>query len=304
MSEFKIHPEAYVGAVHLIVSNLDRALRFYGDVLGFKRIRSEDGTLALAADGTTPVILLTEIQEAQLKPPHTTGLYHYAIRVPERVDLAQTLVRLSEKKYPLQGAADHGVSEALYLADPDGNGIEIYADRPRNEWSRVNGQVQMGTDPLDVDGLLAELGRDGRPWNGMSPQTRIGHVHLHVADLRRTETFYHDVLGLDLMLRYSGSALFFSAGGYHHHIGVNTWAGAGAPPPPPDAVGLRYFIVTLPDEVELQRVAEHLEASAVDFDEEASAISLRDPSGNGIRLMVGSATGVVEDTVMEMSAER
>jgi len=140
----------------------------------------------------------------------------------------------------------------------------------------------MATDPLDVDGVLAELEQDTRPWNGLSPQTRIGHVHLQVADVDQAEDFYCGLLGFDRVTRYGSSALFVSAGGYHHHIGLNTWAGVGAPPPPPDAVGLRFFVIRLPDRAELERIARRLEASGVQTKEQAGGILFHDPSGNGI----------------------
>lgn len=297
MQTFVIHPNTYVGSVHLTVSELERSLRFYGDVLGFNTRQRQDSTAWLTADGMTSPLVLTEQAGARPKPPRTTGLYHFAILVPSRVDLARSLRHLVEVRYPLQGAADHLVSEALYLADPDGNGIEIYADRARSAWPRRGGQLQMATDPLDVDGLLAEIERDARPWDGLAPQTRIGHVHLHVADLRQAEAFYCDVLGFDLVTRYGSSALFVSAGGYHHHLGLNTWAGVGAPPPPPDSVGLRYYTLYLPGKDELDRIVEHLKASGVELDKIADTVSLRDPSGNAIRLGVGGASAPPETRV-------
>jgi catechol 2,3-dioxygenase len=297
MQTFVIHPNIYVGSVHLTVSELDRSLRFYGDVLGFNTRQRQDSTAWLTADGMSSPLVLTEQPGARPKPPRTTGLYHFAILVPSRVDLARSLRHLVEVRYPLQGAADHLVSEALYLADPDGNGIEIYADRARSAWPRRGGQLQMATDPLDVDGLLAELEPDPRPWDGLAPQTRIGHVHLHVADLRQAEAFYCDVLGFDLVTRYGSSALFVSAGGYHHHLGLNTWAGVGAPPPPPDSVGLRYYTLYLPGKDELDRTVEHLKASGVELDKIADTVSLRDPSGNAIRLVTGDASALPETQV-------
>jgi catechol 2,3-dioxygenase len=197
--------------------------------------------------------------------------------------------RLAETRYPLQGAADHGVSEALYLADPDGNGIEIYRDRPQDEWPWQEDGLRMVTDPLDVDSLMAQ--RDG-PWSGLPSATRIGHVHLHVADLAQAQRFYCDLLGFGLTQRYGQSAIFLSAGGYHHHIGLNVWAGVGAPPPPSDAVGLRFFTVYLPDGAELARVAERLRAADVPLAPVESgaraedAFVVRDPAGNGILMDV------------------
>jgi catechol 2,3-dioxygenase len=209
--------------------------------------------------------------------------------LPSRADLGQVLHRLADRGYPLQGGADHGVSEALYLADPDGNGIEIYIDRPKEKWPWHNGELRMVTDPLDIENLLDQA--QGF-WDGLSPKTRIGHIHLHVADLHQAQCFYCDTLGFDLMQRFGHSALFLSAGGYHHHIGLNTWAGVGAPPPPPDVVGLRYFTINLSSEQAFAQVVKRLESKGIPFEPSASSgttprkLNLHDPSGNGILLSV------------------
>jgi catechol 2,3-dioxygenase len=274
------------------VADLDRSLRFYCDVFGLQVARRRAATAWLAADGAQPLVVLTEHPGARPKPPRTTGLYHYAVLVPGRTELARVLKHLLERRYPLQGAADHLVSEALYLADPDGNGIEIYADRPREDWPRRDGRLQMATEPLDGEGLLSELNGDSDEWKGMPPQTRVGHIHLHVADLHQARAFYCDALGFELVTGYppeqaargTPSALFVSAGGYHHHIGLNIWAGVGAPPPPPDSVGLRFYTIRLPDDRELQRTAQRLRASGIELDDGGDAITLHDPSENMIQL--------------------
>lgn len=285
-----IDSETRLGPVHLTVSDLDRSLTFYGEAIGLRLLRQVRGSAALAADGGTPSLVLTELRGARRKPARSTGLYHFAILLPTRVDLARALRRLEEMRHPLQGASDHLVSEALYLADPDGNGIEIYTDRPRDQWPRFGGALQMATEPLDIDGLLGELDADDRPRQGLPPATTIGHVHLHVADLDAASAFYVDTLGFDLVVRLGGSAAFVSAGGYHHHIGLNTWAGVGAPPPPPDAVGLRAFSVIVPDDEELARVLGRVRAAAVKTEEwhGAAAAALRDPSDNAMLLATPS----------------
>lgn len=285
MSAYSIPPETHLGPVHLTVSSLDRALLFYVDLLGFRVLRHRWDQVHLGVEEAKPLVVLQERPGARPKPPRTTGLYHFALLLPSRKELARALRRLAESYYPLQGAADHLVSEALYLADPDGNGIEIYADRPRSAWSREGGQVRMATDPLDVESLRAELQGDNQPWQGLPPGTHIGHVHLQVADLGRAEAFYHQLLGFDLMQRYGSGALFLSAGGYHHHIGLNTWTSKGAPPPPSEAVGLRYFTICLPNQAELERVRERLEEAGVEFKAQDGGLSLQDPSGNGILLI-------------------
>lgn len=301
MSDFRIHPEAHPGPVHLVVSDLARLLRFYQEVIGLDLIEQRSDTAVLGVGRASPLLLLTREPGAPPRPPRTTGLYHFAIRLPDRVELARTLQHLDAARYPLQGSADHLVSEALYLADPEHNGIEIYADRPRDAWPHRDGQVQMATDWLDHQDLLAELERDPRPWEGMAPGTRIGHVHLQVADLRQAEAFYHGVLGFDLTLRYGDSALFFSAGGYHHHVGVNTWAGSEALSPPAGAAGLCYFTVLLPDQAAWLRVRDHLRASGAAFDRADDVLVLRDPAQNGVRLLVDDGPHVIQALLAHMA---
>ena len=281
MEEFSIHPETHVGSVHLTVPDLERSLRFYLKTLGFDLLEREQGRALLGA-GKTPLVGLTEQPDARPRQRSTTGLYHLAILLPSRRELARTLHHLIEMGSPPEGAADHLVSEALYLSDPDANGIEISADRPRREWPRHDGQVQMATNPLDLQQLLSEA--DTSPWKGLPPRTRIGHVHLQVSDLRRAEAFYHQILGFDLTQRYGPSAVFLSAGGYHHHVGLNTWAGVGALQPPADAAGLRYFTLCLPNWAELERIAERLTAAGVAPEQREDGLFLRDPSGNGVLL--------------------
>ncbi len=192
---------------------------------------------------------------------------------------------------PMQGFSDHLVSEAIYLADPDGNGIEVYRDRPRAEWPYVDGRLQMASDPLDVENLLREADRDAR---GADPDgrdgaalelpagTRIGHIHLHVSFLEDTEEFYTRALGLDVMARYGGSATFMSAGGYHHHVAANTWAGVGAPQPPKGAIGLRHFELLVPDSAARDSAGESLQRAGVSVSSEGEALLVEDPSGHVI----------------------
>jgi catechol 2,3-dioxygenase len=288
---FTIHPDTRLGAVALTVSDLAQASRFYESILGLTTAERQGNGVALSADEGPALIRLTERLNAQPKPARTTGLYHFAILLPHRRGLANALRRLVEKRYPVQGAADHGVSEAIYLADPDGNGIEIYTDRPREDWPWHDGQLQMITAALDTQSLMEEATDDGL---GLPHGTRIGHVHLHVAELEPARRFYQDWLGFDLVQRFPpdaanrASALFLSAGGYHHHIGLNVWAGVGAPAPPQESVGLRYFVVRVPDDVELNRLASRLETAGVSFERpvaEATGLAgllVRDPSSNNI----------------------
>jgi catechol 2,3-dioxygenase len=275
-----IDPATAIGGVHLTISDLDRSVRFYQAHLGFVTHRRDQRNAWLGAGGSD-LLVLSQCENAP-RVRGTTGLYHFAVLVPSRADLGRALRRMIETDTVLQGVADHGVSEALYLADPDGNGIEIYRDRPRAEWPFVNGRLQMGADPLDVDAILAEdNGRDGR---GLAPETVIGHVHLHVSRLADAERFYVDVLGFQLMQRYGPSALFVSAGGYHHHIGLNTWAGVGAPPPPSGAIGLRHFVVKLPGDAARATVEERVRAAGISIDTAPEGPVVRDPAGNAILL--------------------
>ena len=270
-----------LGAAHLTVADLPRSLAFYRDILGFVARETAPGVIALSAGpDAEPIITLTEQPGARPKPARTTGLYHVAILLPSRLDLGRTLRRLVEMDYPLQGASDHLVSEALYLADPDGNGLEIYRDRERDEWPRVGGQLVMDTLPLDLRALIREAIADGREWTGIAAGTRIGHVHLQVADLDEAVRFYRDMLGFDLVMRMGNSAAFLSAGGYHHHIGLNTWGTAGAPQAPADAVGLRSFDILLPEGTDLAAVTTRLGVpNARD-----GVIEANDPSGSVARL--------------------
>ncbi|HEY1909340.1 MAG TPA: VOC family protein [Vicinamibacterales bacterium] len=277
-----IDPATRIGAVHLTVASLDRSIRFYQSRLGFAVHRRKQRTAWLGAGGQDLLILTEEPGAA--RSHGTTGLYHFAILVPSRLDLARSLRRLVSTETAMQGAADHGVSEALYLADEDGNGIEIYRDRPRSEWPYVDGRLHMGSGPLDFHNLLDEPGADPDDQEGLAATTVIGHVHLHVPHLEAARRFYVDVLGMELMQRYGPSALFVSAGGYHHHVGLNTWAGVGAPPPPPGAIGLRYFEVTFGDTPARTSAIDRLQAAGFATESAEHGLSVGDPAGNTILL--------------------
>ncbi len=230
--------DAHIGQVSVTVRDQQRSLLFYREILGF----AEVSPARLAPSGGRVLIELHERTDAIAKPRGSSGLYHFAILVPSRAALGRSLRRLDEKRWPMSGAADHLVSEALYLDDPDGLGIEIYCDRPRDTWRVANGELAMATDPLDLQSLYDEPGA-GTPWQGLEPATIMGHVHLHVPHLDSAASFYCDRIGFDPIVRRYPGALFVSAGGYHHHLGLNTWAGVGAPPPPENAVGLRAFTI-------------------------------------------------------------
>jgi catechol 2,3-dioxygenase len=305
-----IDPAARIGAVHLTTANLARSVAFYETRLGLSVAARDADTASLGA-GRAPFLVLHERRSAT-GVSGTTGLYHFAILVVTRGDLARALRRLTATGTPLQGAADHGVSEALYLADPDGNGIEIYRDRPRDRWPFERGGLRMVTHRLDLEDVLRDTDSVGAgvPSNvrwasgssvsgtgetdlghaGVAPDTTIGHVHLHVAHLSDTREFYERVLGFTLTQQFGRSALFFAAGTYHHHIGANTWAGEGAPPPPVGAIGLDFFEVTLPTRDALSAALAAASRAGVRAEMRAEGALVVDPSGNRVLLTAGAGS--------------
>lgn len=281
-----IHPKASIGAVHLTVRDLGASRAFYEERLGFATRSSEHGVVRLGSAGEkgSDLLVLHELRSARMVHG-TTGLFHFAVLVPSRKDLAKALHQLAVTRTALQGASDHGVSEALYLADPEGNGIEIYRDRPRAEWPMVGGKLSMGTYALDLDDLLGEA----TPSTGSTPLpvgTVIGHMHLQVADIKTSEDFYLNAVGFDLMARYGTMATFVSAGGYHHHLGFNTWNSLGADAPPPDATGLKFFELKLPSAAARDQVLERLRAAGASVSQNDEGPLVRDPSGNAMMLTV------------------
>ena len=273
-----IDPRTTVGTVSLTVSDLERSREFYERVVGL--VLTGDGQLG------APERAFLELHGDPAAPPlnrRATGLFHFAILVPSRADLARSLHRIADARWPIDGASDHLVSEALYLSDPDGNGIEIYRDRPREQWPHRDGQLEMATIPLDLNALLAESSNGSET---VPEGTTVGHVHLQVADLDEAERFYNGVLGFDITVRGYPGALFASAGGYHHHLGLNTWNSAGASPPPPESIGLRNFEVVLPDQATLDHTIERVRAAGIEGETVDGGSLVRDPSGNGVLLKV------------------
>lgn len=285
----RLSDEAHVGGVRLQVANLDRSLAFYRDLLGFAELARDGREVNLGVRGNaSPLVSLVERRDARHVQPHSRlGLFHFAILLPDRPSLGSALVHLREHQVPL-GMSDHLVSEALYLSDPDGLGIEIYRDRPRAEWPREGTELAMATDPLDVRSLVAEPGIG--PWTSMPRGTTIGHMHLHVGDLAGAEAFYHGALGLDVTVRRYPGALFMSAGGYHHHLGTNTWA-RNAPPPEPDDAQLLHWELVLRDAGELDAVASRLAGRNVAMVSDGAAAQIaRDPFGTAVRLVATGTT--------------
>ncbi len=270
-----------IGYAHLRVRHLPTSLAFYADGVGFHELRREGDTAYLSADGKTIHLKLTESLNAPPKPPRSTGLYHVAIRLPSRVDLANLFRRLVMREVPFQGFSDHLVSEALYLPDPDNNGVELYRDRPRDEW-QYGGEgvrVRMDTLPLNVEALLDDA--DDRRWSGIAPESDIGHMHLHVSDLAKAEAFYADTVGFDVVVRGYPGALFVAAGGYHHHIGLNVWA--GKQPPPPGAVGLIEYSVIVPEEAGFVALSERLQMAGSVVETGEDYVIASDQDGNAVR---------------------
>jgi catechol 2,3-dioxygenase len=237
--------ETRISRVQLRTGDLDRALDFYTGVLGLRVAERPRRTVALSATASTPaMIVLSEEARATQRLSGTTGLYHFAIRYPSRRDLGHALQRLLRKGYPIQGGADHQVSEAIYLSDPDQNGVELYVDRPRSQWIWRGGRITMRTEPLDFDNLLASTEGEPGPAH-VAPQTDLGHLHLNVADLAAAERFYREFLGLAVTQRSYPGALFLSVGGYHHHLAVNTWAGDRSPSA--NSIGLVSYRLEVPE---------------------------------------------------------
>jgi len=287
-----IDPNLRIGAVTLAVSDLPRAVGFYERVLGLRLLEREQRTARLGAEENAPVLTLVELERASPLPVAASGLYHVAWLLPSRAELAQTVRRIAAARWPLEGAADHGVSEALYLSDPDGLGIEVYADRPRESWTRrADGAgVKMVSEPLDLEDLLAQAPAQVVSAR-MAAGTTIGHVHLKVADVQRSEEFYRDALGFEEQARLP-SAAFVSAGGYHHHVGMNSWQSAGAPPAPASAPGLRAIDFELSAARELEqlrrRVSRH-DAHAHVSDEPGNGLALHDCDGQLLRFHARAA---------------
>ncbi len=273
-----------MGAVTLKTSNLERSLEFYTRVIGLKILRQEEADAVLGAD-VRPIISLHEMLGARRPEPNSTGLYHAAILFPDRHSLAVKIAQVEALHYPY-GFADHLVSEAFYLSDPEGNGLELYRDRSPHEWTWVGSRVRMASDPIDFESFFAGV-KEGDPAladPAVPSSTKLGHVHLRVADVDTAEQFYHSLLGFDITALWPG-ALFVSAGGYHHHLGMNTWESRGGKPPVELATGMAEFSILLPEQVDLERLEQRLVASDIAVERDGKTILIQDPFQNRIRLM-------------------
>ena len=270
-----------LGPVTLNVASPGEVSAFYEDAIGLERLDADADTVLLGSGGR-PLVELREAAGASPRPPGTTGLFHLAVLEPGRAALASRLRRLLDAGVAIDGASDHLVSEAIYLRDPEGNGIEIYRDRPRSEWDWSGGEVAMATLPLDVASLLAE------PDPGPAPEPLVlGHVHMNVSDLPAAVGFYTNVLGLDLTTGSYPGAAFVSAGGYHHHFGLNTWNGAGAPAPPAGALGLAGVSAEVLGDGSLEAIAGRAREAGAPVEELPGGLVVTDPDGVALRLLAG-----------------
>ncbi|SNZ03660.1 catechol 2,3-dioxygenase [Terribacillus aidingensis] len=275
-------PQTYVGQVKLRVTDLNRSIDYYTKVIGLQVMEEENGKAALGS-GTDILLYLEEGKDLKQKPDRHAGLYHFALLLPSRKNLADVV-----KFYVLHrvafGASDHGVSEAIYLNDPDGNGIEIYADKTDTSWKWVNGEIQMTTDPLDGEDLLKES--SDAEWTGLPAGTVIGHIHLYVRHIGEAAAFYNNVLGFETVVSSYPGALFVSTGRYHHHIGLNTWHGSNAPSISIDEAGMDWFTIVYPNEDTRRIAIEKAKAAGLEVKQEHNRYSLQDPVGSTVKLTV------------------
>jgi catechol 2,3-dioxygenase len=273
-----------LGAVHLTVTDLDRSVAWYQDALGLRVHRQDVGVAALG-DGEEDVLVLHEDATATPPPRRSSGLYHYALLFPTREELARAALRLAAARTPIQGASDHGTHEAIYLPDPDGNGIELAADRPREQWPTPEEEFSRGGPmPLDFDALLETVAGESPVDPRVRPGLRVGHVHLHVGDIGQALAFYRDAIGFDVWAMMP-TAAFVSAGGYHHHLGLNTWRGEGAAPQRPGVVGLRHWTIVLDGVDEVAEVRGRVREAGLEAADVAGGFAVADPFGMTVRVV-------------------
>lgn len=282
MMKFHSKPNVFVNELVLKVTDIDRSIKFYTKIMGFSLLKKNGKEAILTADGFKPIVTLIEPEDVVLKIPKRTGLYHFAVLLPSRYHLGLFIKNIRDQWYPIIGGSNHGVSEAIYLEDPDGNGIEVYRDVDTAEWSRSGDRINMVSDPLDYDQLMAEAGED--KWDNTPLDTIIGHIHLHVGNLDLAKKFYTDGLGFDLTMEAGTSAIFLSSGGYHHHIGLNVWNGRNAEPLPANSVGMKYYSLVFPDEDTRANTLDNLVNLGYEVIKEGNHIFTKDPSSNLIKL--------------------
>ncbi len=263
-----------LGAVHIVVTDLDRSVAFYERSIGL-RLHGRDGDVARLGAGGEDLLVLHERPDAKRAGRHA-GLYHFALLYPTRRELGRAVRRLAETETPIQGASDHGISEAIYLPDPDGNGIELAADRGREHWGDLRDPTTIGPRPLDLQDLVAPVAGEELPEHA-DRDLVVGHLHMHVGNVADALVFYRDIAGFEVMTDF-GSAAFVAAGGYHHHLGLNVWKGEGVPPNPPDAVGLEHWTVIV-DSGEIAALRERFAAAGIEVVDDGDGIRVVDPWG-------------------------
>lgn len=272
---------AYIDHSHLVVRDLPMVSSWYQQIMGLAPMEKTASGETLGVAGR-PLLTLTTEGNAALAPRNAPGLFHTAFLVPNRIELGRWLAHIAHNNVPLQGASDHLVSEAIYLGDPEGNGIEVYRDRPREEWNYIeDGMVKMATLPLDLQAIYDEAPKD--KWDGMAGGTAIGHIHLQVSDIPQANAFFRDVLGLDLMATYPGAS-FFASGKYHHHVGANIWNSRGAPKRQGNMTGLADYTVHFNDPAKLQAAIANLDELEIPVTRNGATVSLIDPWGIGLKL--------------------
>jgi catechol 2,3-dioxygenase len=280
---YRLPESTHLGRVRLQVADLGRSLLFYENVLGMRVLDRATDSASLGPHGEDrEIVHLQQLLSARPVPRRgLLGLYHFAILLPDRASLGRFVAHLAETGV-YAGMSDHFVSEAVYLTDPDGLGIEVYADRPRDAWRYDERQLQMATNHLDVDDLVRSA--RGEPWIGMPPGTVLGHVHLYVDDIDKAESFYHEALGFDKVVWSYPGALFMSAGGYHHHLGTNTWA-KGAPPATDADARLLEWEILVPTKKDTDQAAQNVMSAGYEAKPENGEWILTDPWGTSLRLV-------------------
>lgn len=273
----------YVSELLLKVEDINRGKKFYQSIIGFKILEDRGKEVVLTANGKDPIITLLEPEDVKPKEHRRTGIYHIAILLPNKLQLGLFLENIRKKSYPIIGGSNHGVSNAVYLQDPDDNGIEIYADIEPSEWNRNDKEVEMVTLPLDYDELIEDTG--DKQWEGAPSDTIIGHIHLHVRDIEESDKFYIQGLGMDLTSRAGRSASFYSWDGYHHHIAGNIWNGRGAMPLDENSVGMKYYTLRFPNIELLEKTYNRLKELNYRTFEENGDLFVLDPSSNLIKLV-------------------
>ncbi|WP_057737233.1 VOC family protein [Liquorilactobacillus uvarum] len=285
--KFRLSENTHTGTVALKVADLEKQTLFYQNVIGLKIIQKTEKQSILGAENDeTPLLILNKVEDAA-PAARKTGLYHVAFLLPSRRDLGNALIHYLTVKAPFIGASDHGYSEALYLTDLESNGIEVYHDKPRRYWDvREDGEIPAITIEMDAQGVIDA---SDRKWNGFPRGTKVGHVHLKVSELKATQTFYNDILGLSLKTNFGNQAKFFATGSYHHHIGTNIWTGKNIPAMDKNDIGLDYYTFFVENTIELARIEQHWQEHDVVYEKDKTGVlSITDPNGISIQIQIES----------------